>query len=173
MGGERGKTLAPASFGKGLMAREGKANGRYRHGECLIINGKQVRSTEYNAWRAMKSRVNNPKVHNYSRYGGRGITVDPAWADYNTFLADMGRAPEKGMSIDRIDSSGPYTKDNCRWATATTQNRNKRNVVLDMPQAQAIRRLYATGEYTQKVLAYFFGVTQVLVSQIVLNKAWR
>ncbi|MFP3705912.1 hypothetical protein SB783_18025 [Paraburkholderia sp. SIMBA_009] len=42
----------------------------------------------------------------------------------------MGDAPAR-MSIDRIDVNGDYEPGNCRWATAATQSRNKRdNVVL-------------------------------------------
>jgi hypothetical protein len=36
----------------------------------------------------------------------------------------MGEAPE-GLTIDRIDNSRGYFKDNCRWATDTQQARNR------------------------------------------------
>lgn len=76
----------------------------------------------------MKRRCTNPNSIEWSNYGARGITFDPAWKNFENFLADMGEAPE-GLTLDRINTNGNYTKDNCRWATATEQARNKRNTV--------------------------------------------
>jgi hypothetical protein len=86
-------------------------------------------STEYRIWCNMLSRCTNPKVKCYERYGGRGITVDEKWRSFEQFYADMGDRPES-KTLDRIDTNGPYSKKNCRWATVAEQNRNTRRTQL-------------------------------------------
>lgn len=97
---------------------------------CALDAKHQMYDTqEYSAWKDMIGRCYNPKLKNYHRYGGRGITVCDEWrSKFLQFLADMGPAP-KGFSIDRKDNDGPYTPANCRWATRHTQNRNKSNSI--------------------------------------------
>jgi len=83
----------------------------------------------YSSWYDMRQRCLNPNRPKYKSYGGRGITIDPRWlgrGGYKRFLEDMGPRPE-GTTLDRKDNDGPYTKDNCRWATPTQQSSNRRN----------------------------------------------
>jgi len=92
---------------------------------------------EYNIWNAMVDRCTNEKHHNYGLYGGRGIKVCDRWFNsVENFYTDMGDRPP-GMSLDRIDNDGDYEPDNCRWATAKEQSRNKRNNRLIEGKAMA------------------------------------
>lgn len=75
----------------------------------------------------MIQRCHNPSNKAYADYGGRGITVCDRWRNScQSFLDDMGPRPSAAHSVDRIDNDGNYEPKNCRWATATEQNRNNR-----------------------------------------------
>jgi len=84
-------------------------------------------SREYNIWRGMKKRCHLESDENYSQYGGSGIEVCKEWREsFEQFYKDMGDAP-KDFTIDRINNNKGYFKENCRWASAVTQNQNRGN----------------------------------------------
>lgn len=84
------------------------------------------KTPEWNSWRGMLQRCNNPNHEMFYLYGGKGITVCKEWRKFSNFIRDMGKKPSPRHSIDRKDSNGNYEPGNCRWADPSTQSHNTR-----------------------------------------------
>lgn len=121
----------------GCLSAKNSSERRKTHGKS--------RTAEYISWTAMIGRCLNQNNHAYDKYGGRGIYVCGRWRhSFPRFLADMGSRPSPSHSLDRINNNGPYSPSNCRWATPTQQNRNKRmNVVLDFDGRKMVLKEWA------------------------------
>lgn len=109
-------------------------NGHTRSCGCLQVKRAKEANThpgmtysrEYKTWEQVLQRCTNISNPNYQVYGAKGITVCKEWENsFETFYKDMGPRPLK-TSIDRIDNTKGYSKDNCRWTTASEQMKNRR-----------------------------------------------
>ena len=79
----------------------------------------------------MISRCYNPKSEGYRLYGARGIDICDEWRNKETGMKTfydwaMTNGYADNLSIDRIDNDKGYCPENCRWATHSQQQKNKR-----------------------------------------------
>jgi len=107
-----------------LGNRSGKDKASYSHG--------MFGTRFYRIYHGMKSRCNNSNTgKSYKWYGGKGIKC--RWNKFEDFRDDMyvsylehvKEYGEKQTTIDRMDSSKDYYKENCRWATYKEQAKEK------------------------------------------------
>lgn len=90
----------------------------HRHGK--------TKTRTYSCWGNMKKRCKG--TTNRAEFYV-GITYPPEWEDFSNFLSDMGECPAK-YSLERLDVTKAYSKDNCIWADNKTQANNKTNNIL-------------------------------------------
>jgi hypothetical protein len=116
-------------FGSNLRRGNTRSCGCLNIEKCRLSNTTHshtvnyVKSKTYYTWSAMLKRAGTGVWAN--------VTVCSRWYNFVNFLEDMGEAPP-GLSLDRIDCTGNYEPNNCRWATMVEQQNNRSNNRLVM-----------------------------------------
>lgn len=101
---------------------------------CLNKLHGDYKTRFYNIWKGIKQRCDNPNASRYNRYGGRGISYDPDWENYQNFKKDMyfkylyaiRQLKIKKPSIERMNNNGNYYFDNCIFIDMNHQAKNTR-----------------------------------------------
>lgn len=106
------------SLSCGCLQRDNTSAAKLTHGRS--------KTRTYRIWTGMISRCTIPSASGFKYYGARGIEVCERWKMFVNFIKDMGEAPPE-LTIERKDTNGNYSLDNCIWATRMQQGANKRN----------------------------------------------
>lgn len=72
------------------------------------------------------------------------------WKDFGNFVADVGRRPEQGLKLCRVNTERPFEPGNVRWATAKWMARNRKPAKI----SSKLPRQITLGNETRSILEW-------------------
>lgn len=156
----------------GFCQKHDVANKRYGDplGRRRNERGVASRHPLWATWTGMRQRCLDQSYERYQDYGGRGISICEEWLeDFWTFVDDMWPKPSREHSLDRRDNDGPYSKDNCRWATVEEQMDNRRNTRIDADGRARVMDMYQNTGLPKRQIARTLGLPYDAVMRTIKN----
>jgi hypothetical protein len=137
----------------------------------------------YFSWWEMKRRCTNDSRSEFVNYGGRGINFPEKWLTFEGFWEDMGDTYSLGLTLERKDVNGSYSKENCEWIPLEEQAKNKRayksNTVglggccLFESRGRVYLRARIQDSTTKKRVSKLYNLAKVHISEaIILAEEW-
>lgn len=109
---------------------------------------------QYKSYVCAKDRTTNPNNPAWANYGGRGIEMCDEWkVGFEAFWEDMGSSYKEGLSIEREDTDGNYCPENCKWATESQQNHNRRKRSGCSSQYKGVSKGKTNTKFQAEILA--------------------
>ena len=140
----------------------------------------------YKSWDNMVTRITRPSHKSFQHYDDliEGEKIDPRWLIFENFLADMGEPPinkKQKFSIDRINNTKGYCKENCRWTTQEEQMKNQERSInnmfssadietikkfVNLVQRRATTEKFGKRSFTIKDIGDIFGIGNNTMTKI-------
>ncbi len=132
----------------------------------------------YEVWKGIKQRCYNKNHMYYKNYGGKGIVMSTEWLTFRNFMDDMldgyldhqKKFGIKNTSIDRLDNSKHYCKENCRWTTRQIQmNNTRKNVIVEY-----LGEKLSIAEWSRKTgIRYLTLYNRIIILKMPIEKALK
>jgi len=124
----------------------------------------------FKKWDSIKERCYNKNNVSYKHYGARGIKMHDDWESNPErfivyILNNLGEAPSKKHTLDRIDNNKNYAPGNLRWANSSEQRINQR------VRKDAVLVWYHGVQYPLYKLARNYNINQNIVKSRI-NLGW-